>query len=292
MQKSENKRQSTVAHRRVKASTTLNRKYVRRPAKKPDAARGAEVEVAIKRSPKIRHFDITPVETVAPVQEEPIKPAEKHVIQVVTNNRMKERSGANVPAVRKATAKELKDQAIKKALAASSKAVEKDNAKKAKAEKKAKLHFGIGRVVLALSCAAAVVFAIVYFVGTNMPDISMRVAAMQTGINASYPGYVPREFSLSDIGSEEGKVTLNFRSGDNKTFSLAEESSSWDSNALLNNYVKPTYGEDYSIVREQGLTIYMNGSNAAWVNGGVVYKLSASPDTLTKKQIRSIAVSL
>ena len=126
-----------------------------------------------------------------------------------------------------------------------------------------------------------------------MPDISMRVAAMQTGIEASYPSYVPRDFSLSDITSEDGKVILNFKNAETgDAFSLAEENSSWDSNALLTNFVKDEYGEDYSIVREQGLTIYMSGSDAAWVNGGVVYKLNTTSGILTKKQIRSIAVSL
>ena len=52
------------------------------------------------------------------------------------------------------------------------------------------------------------------------------------------------------------------------------------------------YGENYVIVREQGLSIYVSGSNAAWVNGGVVYKLKTISGSLTKKQLCSIAVSL
>lgn len=98
---------------------------------------------------------------------------------------------------------------------------------------------------------------------------------------------------MSDITSEDGKVILNFKNaGNGDTFSLTEENSSWDSNALLTNFVKDEYGEDYSIVREQGLTIYISGSDAAWVNGGVVYKLKTTAGMLTKKQISSIAVSL
>ena len=126
-----------------------------------------------------------------------------------------------------------------------------------------------------------------------MPDISLKVAAMQTGIDASYPGYIPRDYTLSGIVSEEGKITLDFvsnASGD--AFSITEEKSSWDSNALLNNYVKEKYGDNYTIVREQGLTIYISGSDAAWANGGIVYKLGANTGALTKKQISSIAASL
>lgn len=75
-------------------------------------------------------------------------------------------------------------------------------------------------------------------------------------------------------------------------FSITEERSSWDSNALESNYVKSEFGEEYDKIREQGLTIFINNNSAAWVNGGLLYKLKCISGTLTKKQIRSIAVSL
>jgi hypothetical protein len=147
--------------------------------------------------------------------------------------------------------------------------------------------------MLALVCSAAAVFAIVYFVNLNAPNISLKVAAMQTGIEASYPAYVPRDYSLSDITSESGKITLNFKnSATGEGFSLVEEKSSWDTNALLNNYVRKEYNEDYTVIKEQGLTIYISNGDAAWVNGGIIYKLRAATNSLTKKQIKSIAVSL
>jgi len=148
------------------------------------------------------------------------------------------------------------------------------------------------RFALAFTCAAACVAAIIYFVGTNIPDISVRVAAMQTGIEASYPSYVPRDFSLSDISSENGKITLTFNGPDNANFTLIEEKSSWDSSALLRNYVEPTWNESYTTTHEQGITIYISGANAAWVNRGVLYKINAPSDSLTKKQLRNIVVSI
>ena len=155
------------------------------------------------------------------------------------------------------------------------------------------MHFGIGRVLIALACATAAVFAIVYFVNLNVPDISLKVAAMQTGIDPSYPGYIPRGYRISSITSEEGKLIMEFRNSSNgDEFSLTEEKSSWDSNALESNYVKKTFDENYSIVREQGLTIYISGSDAAWVNGGNVFKLSTKTGSLSNKQIRAIATSL
>lgn len=216
-------------------------------------------------------------------------------MQISVNKKMQTRAsslnGAPATYASKVTAKELKEQAIQKALAVASKTAEEEQPVADKVKKK--MYFGFGRVLLALSCAAVAVFAIVYFVNLNMPDLSLRVAAMQSGINASYPSYIPRDFNLSDITSEEGKVILNFKNnttGD--AFSLVEETSSWDSNALLTNFVKDAYGENYTIIREQGITLYINGSNAAWVNGGVVYKLTTTSGSLTKKQIKSIAVSL
>ena len=289
MQKSDNNNTAKTAHRRVQASTTLNRKYVKRPM------RSADVMVQVKRSSRVKHFQNASVAAKVSEVEQPVAPVVTHPMQVAANAKMKSRV-APVAAPVKMSAKELKDQAIQKALANAAKPMENEKtakAKKAKKQKSPKVHFGLGRVVLALSCAAAAVFAIVYFVNLNMPDISMRVAAMQTGIEASYPGYVPRDFSLSDITSEDGKITLNFKNASTgDAFSLIEEQSSWDSNALLTNFVKDEYGENYSTVREQGLTIYISGSDAAWVNGGVVYKIDTTAGSLTKKQINTIATSL
>ena len=234
--------------------------------------------------------------------EEGVLPAEKHPLQVSAQQKMRERVLAmreaqiQRTAEPKVSAKELKDRAIKQALVSAQKpeASAKKNSKKKKEH--TPMHFGIGRVVLALCCAATAVFAIVYFVNLNMPDISMRVAAMQTGMNPAYPTYVPRDYSISSITSENGKITMEFtnsKEGENGgAFMLIEEKSSWDTNALLTNFVKEEYGENYSIVKEQGLTIYISGNNAAWVNGGMVYKIKTTAGELSNKQIRSIAVSL
>lgn len=148
------------------------------------------------------------------------------------------------------------------------------------------------RFLLAFTCAAACVAAIIYFVGSNIPDISVRVAAMQTGVEASYPSYIPRDFSLSDINSENGKITLTFKGPEGTGFTLIEEKSSWDSSTLLRNYVEPTWKDNYTTTHEQGITIYTSGANAAWVNRGVLYKINASADSLTKKQLRNIVVSI
>ena len=280
--------------RRVRQSTTLNRRYVKRPA-------GSDIVVPIRRSPKVSRFSEGQVKSPA-ISRVPVKasiqPSERpvaHPVQEAANTRLKARQQQTTQQPQKLTAKQLKDQAIAKALRAAERQAPTiaEQIQKEPQKTKGKIKFGVGRIVLALSCAAAAVFAIAYFVNLNMPDISFRVAAMQTGIDASYPSYLPHGFSLSGITSENGRITLNFRNTDEtKTFTLIEEKSHWDTNALLANYVRPTFAEDYTVVRERGLTIYIDNDYAAWVNGGIVYKIEAVGNLLTKKQITSIATSL
>ena len=154
--------------------------------------------------------------------------------------------------------------------------------------------FGFRRVLIALACAAAAVFAIVYFVNLNTPNIDLGIAAMQAGINCGVqPKYIPRGYNLSSFTAEAGKIVIYYaNSEDSGAFSLTLENSAWDSNALYSNYVRDTYGDNYTAIREQGLTLYVSGSNAAWVNGGILYKLKTTSGTLTKKQITTIAANL
>lgn len=151
---------------------------------------------------------------------------------------------------------------------------------------------GFTRFALALGCAGACIAGIVYFVGSNIPDISVQVAAMQTGIDAAYPSYIPRDYSLGDISSENGRLTMSFNGPNGSSFTLVEEKSSWDSSALQRNYVEPTWGENFTTTHEQGVTIFLSGSDAAWVNGGILYKITSSSNDLTKKQLRNIVTSM
>ncbi len=198
--------------------------------------------------------------------------------------------------VRSTSPEELKNRAIEQALHS---VATMDEAQSRKATARAerampRKKFRARHFAIAFTCAAICVAGIIYAVGSNIPDISVRVAAMQTGIQASYPSYVPRDYSLGDITSEDGKIALTFDGPDNASFVLIEEKSSWDSAALLRNYVEPTWQDDYTTTHEQGITIYISNSNsnAAWVNGGVLYKITSNSTVLTKKQVRNIVTSL
>ena len=149
------------------------------------------------------------------------------------------------------------------------------------------------RVFFAFLCSSAVVAALFFVVQSNMPDISIKVAAMQTGIQAPYPSYIPRDYRLSGVyTAQDNSVAMDFLGPNQAKFTLTEEKLPWDSTALLNRFVKPKWGEDFTTIKEQGITIYISGSNAAWVNAGIVYKITNLHGELTKKQIKNIVTSL
>lgn len=302
---------SSSAHRRTQRSTTLNRKYVKKPGKTVGSvgtANLAEVNAADsvakrraddlkrrqaladkinrERLATLRSGRSSSVSVTAPVLTSALAgtPAtsSKPLSATIERNLVANASTAS--------AKSIKDSAVQDALKSvatmeSEKPVETISTKGSKV--------GLKRVAIAFVCAVAVVGTVGYYVSTSTPDLSVKVAAMQSGIDAKYPGYVPRGYSLSDIVSEEGKLAMTFASSaENASFSLTEEKSAWDNETLEANYVKTTYKTNYTSVREQGVTIYISGSNAAWVNGGIVYKLEASGNNLTKKQIKAIVTSL
>jgi hypothetical protein len=149
------------------------------------------------------------------------------------------------------------------------------------------------RIVAILSATLAVVLLGGYLTYLNMPALSVRVAAAEAGIDASYPDYRPDGYALNGpVTYSQGKVAMNFKAnGGNQTFSIDQSKSSWDSGALLDNYVSPRAGSNYIPYSENGLTIYIYGNNAAWVNGGILYTIEGDAP-LSSTQMREIATSL
>jgi hypothetical protein len=148
------------------------------------------------------------------------------------------------------------------------------------------------KFIAAMSMAIASIALLGYLIHINLPDLSVKVAAMQTGINAAYPTYIPAGYHMDGLVSEKnGKIEMTFKKSDT-TFTLTEERSSWDSSAVLTNFVQPKWGNDYTIARESGLTLYISGSNAAWVSGGILYTIQSTGASLTKQNLHDIALSL
>lgn len=302
---------SSASHQRVQKSTTLNRKYVKKPGKETESAlidsvakRRAEdlkrrqaladkinrERLSALKSGKSLRTPATSAKTSAPVATPPaptvpaeIPEAPKPLAATIEKNLVTS-SAPEKPA------KDIKEKAVQAAL----KSVEMVESEKEKntAPISTKHSIGAKKILLAFGCAAIAVGIIGYFVSTNTPDLSVRVAAMQSGIEAAYPSYVPRGYTLTDIVSSEGKLDMTFTNSENGSFILSEEKSSWDNETLEASYAKETWGQNYTSIREQGITIFVSGSDAAWVNGGIIYKLTSSGNNLTKKQIKSIVTSL
>ena len=329
---------SRATHRGLEKSTTLNRRYVKRPTKlvitdgtekvekkiKVDSPRIAyhktrrisisdEEVKAVRAKAKISHIGVSiptdaKIGTKAVKKEAPDIPPAPNPYQAAIDAR---KAASAKKAKIEVSSRALKDAAIAKALAemeaqkeervaervmlnemkADAKA-KKERKKAAKETRHLKKRKG-GRILLALATSSACVIALAAIVKVNLPNISVKVAAVQTGVEASYPSYIPRDYNLSGVyTNDQNSVIIEFKGPEEKHFTLAEEKSSWDSNALLANYVKGAYGDAYETVREQGTTIYINHSNATWVKNGIFYKLTANSGVLSKKQIKNIVGSL
>lgn len=208
--------------------------------------------------------------TVAPLQSLAERRREADTISHFSAKKITNRARQNSKALMSAMKEETKPKSAPIAI------------KKPKVSKK-HLIFAVASSI----CCMGVLYATLKF---SMPDISAKVAAAQNG--ASYPSFVPRDFTARSASFQKNTFSLEFVGPDKTRFTLDQEKLPWDSNALLNNYVKPTWGEQYDTIREQGLTIYMYQSNAAWVNGGTVYKLNTTSGSLSKKQLKNIITSL
>ena len=258
-----------------------------------------------------------PSASVRPVQpvSSPDRPAARHPYQVHAAEARAARQELEAQIMNAAhpsiNTRERKEQAIARALAAvqpieketdvlarnvstaSAKSTAKLDRTHSKRKKQATEKAGLSagrRFALAFSVAAVAVTGLAFLIINSVPDISLQVAAMQVGIDATYPAYVPRGYTMTSVTSNDGRIRLTF-SDDENTFVITESQSSWDTSAVLNNYVKPEW-ETYTTTHENGITVYLNNSNAAWVNGGIFYTVECENNALTKKQLTNIVAGL
>ena len=277
---------ATGVHATQQRSTTLTRRFVAK-SNTPHAhiqpknrAKNIDIRPNVTRSAHISKFAPEPqalkvkrpvVSDIAPKTHPVAKKA--HDIQSVKRQPIPKPT--QTP-----TAQNIKHAELGKALA------------HAKTESKApkqprKRAFNIAAASLGLLLIAG------YFTYVNMPNLSVRVAAAQAGINASFPEYRPVGYSLNGpVAYQDGEVSMKFTSNTGPVaFSLKQSKSSWDSAALLEKYVNPESESNYATYSDGGLTIYTYGTNAAWVNGGILYTIDGSAN-LSNEQIRRIATSM
>lgn len=145
--------------------------------------------------------------------------------------------------------------------------------------------------------AASFVFAFLliggFFVYQNIPGLTMRLATNRAGVAGQLPGYQPAGFKINGgIAYRPGQIVINYRSNsDNRAFKVMQDSSSWDSQALLDNYVAAN-NQTYQTVQDKGKTVYIyNDANATWVDGGIWYRIEGD-SALNSDQLLRLAASL
>lgn len=284
MQKTASKAKSSSSYTRpvLQKSTTLSRKYVRRPVAKKKVL---DVKVSAKKS-KVVKSDKPAVAKKASVAAPKIKKAVKISSVEKAARAFSAKKSTEKKVIKRTESAEAKAAASDAAREAMKKIAAMESVEPIKRRRKFK-------VLVAFGLSAVVVAILGVFVAINLPNISVKVVAMQTGIEATYPTFVPRNYTMETVASDkDGKITMKFVGPDDASFTLVEEKSTWDSNAVLNNYVKMKYSANYSTMHEQGITYYSEPGSAVWVNGGILYKITSHGKNLSKEQIRNIVVSL
>lgn len=264
-------------HATHQRSTALNRQFVKKTQAKP-ASKGGSMDMRrpVKRSPHISKFAADPVAVSSHKRSVADVPAVKHPVVTRTQSTAKPAVPRQAP-----SAREIKHAELGKALV------------NAKTETKAPKKKNSKRAFNVAAASLGVLMITGYFTYVNMPNLSVRVAAAQAGIDAAYPEYRPVGYRMNGpVAYQDGQVSMKFASNSGPlAFDFNQARSSWDSSALLEKYVDPRSEGKYATYNDGGLTIYTYGTDAAWVNGGILYTVEGSA-TLSNEQIRKLATSL
>ncbi len=275
-------------------ATTLNRKYV---AKRPEASTTRQASLIVGhrpapvarpdvvRSASVTRFERNQAAVAAMPKGKAINdfgPAAHPVAQ-----RVQQRTATPVKTERVVKPSDvIKQEAIAKATATMPK----------KSAKQHKQRRERGRMAKAMSVASAALAILIlggYVTYLNMPSLSTRVAAAQAGINATYPQYQPNGYSLNGpVAYDTGTVSMKFAANAGpQSYTITQKKSGWDSAAVLDSYVSERAKDDYVTSKLNGLTVYTFGTNAAWVNGGILYTITGDAP-LSNDQVQRIVTSL
>ena len=294
----------------MQRSQTLRRRATTKP-QKVEIAPMPTPQPTVRRSTLVRsvHTPVqsprtAPLHRVKPAHLQPVAPAKPQLSQATTTKPSAPRSMDDIapqphPAVQKAhlaqqrhaasathapkPAQTIKNEAIESAL---STAVRNEKQHKQPRKRRLSRFASVGASALALLLLGG------YFTYINMPNLSVRVAATQAGFDATYPEYRPDGYRLNGpIAAKDNEVSMKFAStAGTQNFTLKQEQSTWDSLAVR-DYVAELSDDNAITTTVDGLTIYIYGSNAAWVNGGVLYTMNGDAP-LSGEQIRRIATSM
>ena len=297
---------SNIHAAHVQKSNTLNRRHVKMPQRTPLATKPQKARVDVKQHIAVKKFSTSIVSKPAPQKIAINRPAEAHPVTrraqqrplSVNTKLRKERQPLamamnNNPLVAVApqkiekpatkTAHQLKNEAIEKAL--SNEII--SNKKARRRQKKG----GALRWLNTFSVGFAVMLLGGYLTYLSMPNISIKMAAVQSGIDAKYPGYKPDGYALNGpIKFKSGEVSMKYAYADGSSeYTITQQKSGWNSSAVKEFFSEKHKNPNTTMI--DGLTIYSGGKEAAWVNGGILYQISGDAN-LSSSQIEKIATSL
>lgn len=266
---------------KTQKSTTLSRRHVQSPASTQKSLVRKPSPVVHTKSPMIEKFAKHHTESPKPMRTMNDFGPIAHP-KVVQHSAKSEHHAAHHQSVAHApTNHDIKNHAIAQAM------------KHEKVVHKHEKKQGKSRLPGIVSASLALMLFAGYLTYINMPGLSVRVAAAQAGIAASFPSYQPAGYSIKGpVASTDGQVSMQFASNSNpQNFTLNQSRSTWDSGALLENYVEQASNGKYDTFSDSGLTVYVYGNQAAWVNGGILHTINGDAE-LSSEQIRNIATSM
>lgn len=302
------KQAAQAVHRGALRSRTLMRSIVRkpdiitagktvyRPKAKPSAdslnpARLSRSQRIIQ-SPKVRHFGILAPAKTARTANQPASvktktsPGSKDMTMAVATIKP---LPSMVTSVSHQHLERLLDHALFRAGAHKNSLQGHKNSNRRKF-----LAFMPGWLVISATLVIVLVIAGL-FAWQNVPQVAVKVAAVQADLKATVPTYSPSGFSFEGpMSTGNNSVSMKFQSNANasREFIITQQASDWDSDSLLANFVTPM-GKVFQTSQVKGSTVYIYGeeNHATWVNNGIWYKIDDQA-SLNSDQLLKIAESM
>lgn len=291
--RSSHRRVAPSSKRHLQHARTLRRTGLKKPSlKKQSVISSHRRPISAKplrpshaSSPHVRHF------AKAGTPKKSVRPAVSHDAKLATEARILQQAHAHHQAVQtKLHTHHLSSRAIKEKLLEQQ--LDRAKSHEETLEKTPTLTRRWRMASIGLS-SVALVFLAAYLTYVNIPNLSIKIASANAGINAELPHYQPAGFRLSGpISYDQGRVDVKYKqTGGDARYTLVQQPSSWDPQALLENMVTKEAKKNYRTETANGLTIYTFGDKAAWVNGGVLHTIDSNTP-LSNDQISRIASSM
>ena len=270
----------------VQKSMTLRRSALKKPSgRRPTRPQRASKK--IERSPHISRFAPSQVAVQNETHPKPVDHElawQAEALQAVHANHLKKQAEIhNKPAISSRT---IKEHLLKQQLENAPDSLHAEIRQAGAMSRRA-------RFMSVATTSFALVLLGGYLTYINIPNLSIRVAAANAGIDASLPRYQPSGYRLhGPITYTDGQVSVSYQqSAGSQGYRIIQKSSDWDPQATLDNYVEPMSGGNYQIHSSQGLTVYTYDNKAAWVNGGILHVIEANMP-LSGQTVERIAVSM